>query len=221
MKKIFFASLISVSAFISAQNTRNVGDFSKLKAYDRLNVELIPAADAKVEIIGYEDDDVETINKNGELKIRMSVAKLMQGTDTKVKVYYTSLNDVQASQGAVITSPSTLESSMLNLTSNEGSKINLKIDTSNLTAKLNSGAEINLTGKAISQDLTVNSGAKFSGKNLDSENAKITVNAGGVAEVFADSAVSTTTRAGGRIEVYGNPNDRNVKKIAGGKVNFH
>ena len=221
MKRIFFATMLSVSAFAFSQNTRNVGEFSRLKTYDRLQVELIPSREAKVEIVGYEDGDVETVNKNGELKIRMSVAKILQGADTKIKVYYTSLNDIQASQGSVITSSSTLDSSMLKLTSNEGSKITLKIDTSNLTAKLNSGAEINVTGKAVSQDLTVNSGAKFYGKELNAENAKVSVNAGGVAEVYADAAVNTTTRAGGRIEVYGNPDDRNVKKVAGGKVNFH
>lgn len=221
MKKFFITSLVAVSSFLCAQTTRNVGDFLKVKAYDRINVELIPSDEPKVEIFGYEDADVETVNKNGELKIRMTAVKILQGAETKVKVYYTSLNDIQASQGAVITSSSSVESSMLALTSNEGSKITLRINTSNLNVKLNSGGEMSLSGIAGSQDITVNSGAKFYGKDLESDNAKVTVNAGGVAEVYASSAVNATTRAGGRIEVYGNPENRNVKKVAGGKVNFH
>ncbi|MGC4129928.1 MAG: head GIN domain-containing protein [Bergeyella sp.] len=221
MKKILTASLIAVSAMIFAQSSRNMGDFSKLKVYDRIQAELIPSDEARVEIIGNNDGDVETVNKNGELKIKMTAVKLLQGDGIKVKVYYSSLNDIQASQGAVITSSSPVESSMLGLTANEGSRISLEIETSKLNAKLNSGGEISVSGTAENQDIIVNSGGKFSGKKVDSQNAEVTANAGGEAEVYAEKSAKATTRAGGRIKIYGNPDDRDEKKIAGGTISFH
>ena len=220
MKKIVLSSLFAVSAFSFAQTTRNVGDFSQLKVYDRINVELISSSKNKIEISGIDESEIETINKNGELKIKMMTPKILQGDATKVKVYYENLTDVQGSQGAIITSDDVLKSSLLNLTSNEGSKITLKVNADNLKVKGNSGGEITLSGKADSQNIVMSSGAKFYGKEMSAKNASVTVNAGGVAEVFAKDAVETTTRAGGKIEVYGNPQTRNNKKIAGGKVVF-
>lgn len=212
--------MVSSSAFVFAQSTRNVGDFSLLKVYDRINVELIPSDKNEVEILGRSESDVETLNKNGELKIRMTTTKILQGDATKVKVYYQKLTDVQGSQGAVITSGEPLKSSLLSLTSNEGSKITLKVDTDKLNIKGNSGGEITVSGRADSQDIVISSGAQFFGKNVESGNASVSVNAGGVAEVFANDTVETTTRAGGRIDVYGDPQNRNSKKVAGGKVVF-
>ncbi len=220
MKKLLAISGMLCSTLFFAQISRSVGDFTLLKVYDRINVELIPSQESKVVISGDNDEFVETVNKNGELKIRTATTKIMQGTTIEVKVYYESLTDIQGSQGSVITSSETLDSSLLNLTSNEGSKINLRINADKLNVKGNSGGEITVTGKANSQDIVMNSGAKFNGKNLDSRNATATVNAGGFAEIFADNSVETTTRAGGKIEVYGDPDNRNSKKVAGGKVIF-
>lgn len=110
---------------------------------------------------------------------------------------------------------------MLSLTSNEGSKINLNIDASKLNIKTNSGGEIKISGTADNQDVVVNSGGKYYGKDTESKNTKVTANAGGVAEVNVSGSVNATTRAGGIIEIYGDPEDRKVKNIIGGKINFH
>lgn len=220
MKKILLVAFASVTTIAFAQNTRNLGNYSMLKVYDRITVDLIPAQEEKVEISSGNLDDVETINKNGELKIRMSPAKVLQGSSTKVKVYYTNLSDIQASQGSVIKSNATVESKLLNVTANEGSEVDLSVETQKLVAKGNSGGKLKIDGKADSQDIIMNSGALFYGKNVKSGLASVTVNAGGFAEVYSDDTVETTTRAGGTIEVYGDPETRNSKKVIGGKVIF-
>ena len=219
MKKIAVALILGVFQISLAQISRNVGEFSSLKVYDKITVTLIPANDNKVESSSL-DADVETVNKNGELKIRMAPAKILQGNQVSVTVYYQNLNDLQASQGSSISSTETLQTKMLTLTSNEGSKIKLEIDTGKLNVKTNSGGEIILTGNADYQDIVVNSGGKFNGQNLESLTATISANAGGTAEVFASESVNATTRAGGVIDVYGDPEDRKFKNVIGGKINF-
>ena len=79
---------------------------------------------------------------------------------------------------------------------------------------------IEVSGISTEQDIIVNSGSKFSGKDLDSESVKVTSNAGGNAIVNASESVTATTRAGGVIDVYGDPGERNIKNIIGGKINF-
>ena len=203
-----------------AQSTRNVGDFSSLKVYNKINVTLIGSNESKVET-EENDPDIETVNKNGELKIKLSPAKILSGDQVSVKVFYEKLNDIQASQGSSISSSEELDANMLSLTSNEGSKVNLNLDVSKLNIKTNSGGEIKISGTADNQDVVVNSGGKYFGKEVKSQNTKVTANAGGVAEVNVSESVNATTRAGGIIEIYGDPADRKIKNIIGGKINFH
>ncbi|HPW89233.1 MAG TPA: head GIN domain-containing protein [Kaistella chaponensis] len=219
MNKLFGGFLFIFSQFFFAQSARNVGDFSSLKVYDKISVVLIHSTENKVET-DRENADLETVNKNGELKIRMAPAKILQGNQVSVKVFYKNLNDIQASQGSVISAEGEVESNMLSLTSNEGSSINIAVNSKTLSAKLNSGGEITVTGNAGHQEILVNSGAKFLGKNIESESASVTTNAGGFAEVNVTDSVNATTRAGGVIDIYGDPNDRKVKNVIGGKINF-
>ena len=219
MKKIVFGFFVVLSQVAYSQTSKNFGDFSSVKAYDRINVKLVKSSENKVEISG-DDSDVEIVNKNGELKIRMIPTKIMQGDKVSVTVFYENLNEIQASQGSKITSEDSVENGILNITSNEGSILNLKIEADILNAKTNSGGIINISGTAKTQDVLVNSGANFNGKNLKSEVTSVTTNAGGNADVYASKTVTATNRAGGNINVYGSPENRNTKNMLGGKINF-
>ena len=219
MKKIVFGFLVVLSQVAYSQITKNFGDFNSVKAYDRINVTLVKSSENKVEISG-DDSDVEIVNKNGELKIRMIPTKIMQGDKVSVTVFYENLNEIQASQGSKITSEDAVENGILNITSNEGSILNLKIEADILNAKTNSGGIINISGTAKTQDVLVNSGANFNGRNLKSEVTSVTTNAGGNADVYASKTVTATNRAGGNINVYGSPKNRNTKNMLGGKINF-
>lgn len=218
MKKIIFGVLIVLSQIAYSQTSKNFGDFSSVKAYDRINVALVKSSENKVEIS--DDSDIEIVNKNGELKIRMIPTKIMQGDKVFVTVFYENLNDIQASQGSKITSEDAIEGGILNITSNEGSILNLKIETDVLNAKTNSGGIIHISGTAKTQDVLVNSGANFNGRNLKSEVTSVTTNAGGNAEVYASKTITATNRAGGTISIYGSPKDRNTKNMLGGKIYF-
>ena len=219
MKKIVFGFLVVLSQVAYSQTSKNFGDFSSVKTYDRINVTLVKSSENKVEIYG-DDSDVEIVNKNGELKIRMIPTKIMQGDKVSVTVFYENLNEIQASQGSKITSEDAVENGILNITSNEGSILNLKIEADILNAKTNSGGIINISGTAKTQDVLVNSGANFNGRNLKSEVTSVTTNAGGNADVYASKTVTATNRAGGNINVYGSPENRNTKNMLGGKINF-
>lgn len=219
MNKLLGGFLLVASQMYFSQSARNVGDFSSIKVYDKITVILIQSNESKVETEG-DNADVETVNKNGELKIRMAPTQILQGDKVSVKVFYKNLNDIQASQGSKISSSEEIESNMLTLVSNEGSKINLAVNSKSVNAKLNSGGEINLSGKVVHQDIVVNSGARYLAKNVESENATVTTNAGGFAELNISESINATTRAGGVIDVYGDPNDRKVKNVIGGKINF-
>jgi len=107
------------------------------------------------------------------------------------------------------------------VTSNEGSQIDINVDTAVLEGKVNTGGMLKLAGKSDSQSVVVNTGGKYDGQNLKTSITSITTNAGGQASVYASKSVDATTRAGGVIDVYGTPATKNDKKVVGGKINYH
>ena len=94
-------------------------------------------------------------------------------------------------------------------------------DSKKARQKRHTRVRAKISGTADNQDVVVNSGGKYFGKEVKSQNTKVTANAGGVAEVNVSESVNATTRAGGIVEIYGDPEDRKVKNIIGGKINFH
>lgn len=221
MKNIFFTAVTILSTSISfAQVEKNLGDYNSLKVYDRIPVELIKSNTNKVVITGELEKEVEAVNKNGELKIKMNSLNLLSGTKVKVKVYYENLYDIQASQGSQITSEDKIDSSILKLTSNEGSSIKLDVETTKLDAKINSGSEIIIKGNTDILTVNANAGGKFYGKTLVAKNATLTTNAGGIIESNVTDILDAKTRAGGSIDIYGSPNVKNTKSIAGGSISF-
>lgn len=219
MKKVLGSFLLVAAQLVFAQSARNVGEFSSLKVYDKIKITLVKSDNARVEL-PQDNPDVETINKNGELKIRMAPAMILQGGNISVKVYYENLNDIQASQGSSISAEDELDARMLTLVSNEGSTIDARVNTANLNVKSNSGGEVKLTGIAENQDVLVSAGGKYFGETVESETAKVTANAGAVAVVTVTGSVNATTRAGGIIDIYGDPEQRKVRNVIGGKINF-
>ena len=221
MKKKFLGIFLFVGIIFSfGQVERAVGNFSSLKVYDRINVELIESSKNTVEISGDEDGRIEIINKNGELKVRTKTTQFLKGENVRVKVYYDNLNEIQASQGAVIISNEILKANALKLISNEGSSIILELKVNQLAVRGNSGGEFKLSGSAKSQDIVMNSGAVFNGEKIKGEQVSIAVNAGGEAKVYTTETISAKIRAGGNIKIYGNPKNRNISTLIGGKINF-
>lgn len=220
IKQILTTMMIAAGTTLAFAQMKNVGSFTKLKVFDQINVELIPGDEYKADISGKNASNVEFVNSGNELKVRMVTSKVMQGDATKIILYYKNLGSIQASQGSIISSTSPITSSNLSLISNEGSVIDVLANSAAITSKVNTGGLIKIAGETTTQDVVVNAGGKYEGADMKSENTSVTVNAGGEANVFASQDVTTTTRAGGIINVYGNPENRNEKKVIGGKVNY-
>ncbi len=220
MKKIFLAtSFVIVSQFAFAQE-KSLSPFTSLKVFDNINVKLVPSTSYKSDTQGDNVDDIEFVNTGDELKVRMKTAKVLQGNKTTVTLYYKEINSLQVSQGARITSDKTLKANKLNLVCNEGGNINLDVDVSVLDTKINTGGKIEITGKANSQTAVINTGGDYSAKNLKTDIASISITAGGNASVYAKKSIDAKVKAGGNINVYGNPKTQNNKTFAGGKINY-
>jgi hypothetical protein len=217
MKKFVF-SLLLISSLTFAQTEKKVGDFHKVTAFDQITVELIASDENKVELSGVNSDEVELVNKNGELKLRMPLTNLLKGNQVKAKVYYTDLDAIEANEGSQISNNDVIKATNFDIIAKEGAKIDISLDVAKATVKLTSGAIVKTSGTAKNQDVLVSAGAIYNGKDLTTEQTSISSNAGGEAEVFATEFIEAKARAGSDIMIYGNPKQVTKKTFAAGHI---
>ena len=217
MKKLIY-SLLLISTLCFSQTEKEVGDFNKVTTFDQIDVRLIPGDVNKVVLSGKGSDEVEIVNKNGELKIRMPFSKLLDGDNISATVYFKKIDAVEANEGSRISSEKEITNTSFDIKAKEGAEIHLNIQVEKLIVRVANGSKIELEGIATNQDVLVNSGGEYKGDKLHTNLTDITVNAGGNASVFATELVTAKVRAGGTITIYGKPKQINKKIVAGGSI---
>jgi hypothetical protein len=218
MKKLVIIAFVFLSQLTNAQVTRNLGDFDEVKVFDKITVKLISSSENKVVITGDRADEVETVNKNGELKIRMPFPQLLSGNNIVVKLYFNSIESISASEGSSVSSETDFKQTMLDLNAKSGAEINLKIEVDKVNAKASAGGIINVSGKATNQDVVITSGGILKAKNLHTTQTSISVAAGGKSEIYATTLVDAKVKAGGSIYIYGKPKQINKEVFIGGTI---
>ena len=167
---------------------------------------------------GNGSEEVELINKNGELKIRMPLTKLLSGDNVSATLYFKNIDAIEANEGSRISSQVVFKAIAFDIIAKEGSQIKLNLDVDKLTVRSSNGSNVNVSGKAKNQDAIINSGGELDAEDLITTQTSITANAGGEANVYATDFVDAKTRAGGNIKIYGKPKQINKKTVLGGTI---
>jgi hypothetical protein len=220
MKRILAITFLVATALLTAQNPKEkgVGDFSEVKVFDLIEVNLIKSDINKVEITGDDIEDVEVINKDGKLKIRMKLDKSFNGDRTFVAVYYTKLKVIDGNEGAFISSNELIVQNSIELRAQEGAHLKIGLDVDKVDIRAVTGGIIETRGKAISQEISLNTGGIYQGKTFETKNTSVSIKAAGEAEVYASKEVNAKVLAGGDVYIYGNPEHIQEKTTLGGRV---
>ena len=221
MKKIIYLmALVVLPNLLSAQTERKIGDFQKLSVYDGINVELIKSDTNRVEIKGKNTAYIVVKNKNGDLKIRLSVERRFSGNRTKVSVFYKSLYSIISHEGANVFSKDTINQADLNLKANSGSRQNMIVKLNTLQATATAGAKINIKGLAKYQELSATTGAEIMVSKVENEEANVVSTTGALIDVSTTKDLKVNSKIGGIINVH-TKTDKITEKISvGGAVNY-
>ncbi|PNW30314.1 head GIN domain-containing protein [Formosa algae] len=220
MKQLVIVFIACLSLGLQAQNDveKTVGDFKELKVYDLIHVNLIKSDINKITVSGNNADKVETVNKNGTLKVRMSLDNIFNGENTKVNVYYTAIDVIDVNEGALVKSDDAVEQFEIELKAQEGGKIDMPLKVSFVVVKSITGGEITTSGTAKNEQINILTGGIYNGQLLESETSKVSIHAAGEAHVKASKTVDATIRAGGDVYIYGKPETVNENKVLGGRI---
>ena len=220
-KSVIFLLLISLSFTFSQNNDeRKIGEFYKLQTYDLLKINLIKSDVNKVIVNGEHPNYVVVKNKNGNLKIRMSLEKRLGGSETKVDLYYKSIYRIEAKEGSMVFSKDTIEEPSLYIKSESGATVSAKIKTTDLNANALTGGKISLSGAANHNEIKAVTGGQVLAKNLITETTQVLIKAGGLVNVYATSFLEIDLKAGGEVNVFHKTNKIVEKITLGGIVNY-
>lgn len=220
--KSFFLMLCFVTSVAVAQDRieKNLGDFTELKTYRGLQVELIKSDHPKIIIEGNKASSVTITNKNGLLKLSMKIENTFSSDEVMVYLHYAKpISLIDANEGSNIFSDQEIAQDRMEVRAQEGARIKLELAVQDLEVVTSTGAYINLEGKAVSQDVRANTGGIYKGARLETEHTKINAATGGNAEVFASKSLDANASTAGTIDIKGEPEQVSKKASTGGNIN--
>ena len=219
MKKIILMLFVFATQINYGQTTIKLDDFDQLKVFDQLNITLIPSTENKIVITGTNQNNVETVNKNGLLKVRIYLTKILEDNkDLKVTLYFKNIQGIDANEGSLVYCKDVFKQISMDVSTQEGARIEVELDVDKASVKAYSGGIISLMGKAITQKVSINSGGIVKAKDLVTSQTTINISAGGNAEINATTLVDAKVNAGGSIYIYGKPKQIKQQALAGGTI---
>ena len=220
MKKVLIMLLVTTAAFAQDRIEKNLGDFTDLKTYRGLPVELIKSDSPKLIIEGNKASSVTVKNANGVLKLSLKIENTFSSDEVMVYLHYKDpVSVIDGNEGSNIYSNEVLSQDKIVVRAQEGARVKLELDVKNLEVVTSTGGYVNLSGKAETQDVKVNTGGIYKGAMLKTEHTKVNAATGGNAEVFASKSVDAKASTAGIIDIEGDPEQVSRKESTGGNIN--
>ncbi len=219
MKKMSVLIVLLVSSLGFAQVNKNLGEFDKVSVFDRISVQLIPSNENRIEITGNRSQEVELVNNNGTLKIRMEFGKLLDGDDISAKLYFKQIDEIDASEGSYVICDAPIKQTVMKVNTKEGAEIRLVLDVKKVNLRAVTGGILKIKGKATNSDVSVGTGGVLQGDELQTVQTTVKITTGGEADIRASELVDAKVRAGGNITIYGSPQQIKKSTTLGGSIN--
>ena len=203
--------------------TKNLGDYTTLKVYNGIELELIKSTESKLVITGNKSEMVTVKNVDNTLKITLPFSIKPENNSANgqvlVKLYYMNpIAVIDANEGATITGKE-IKQEKLEVNSQERAFINLVLDVKHLEVRASSGGIIKLSGSVKNQDVNVDLYGIYNGYALlATSNSTVNAGTGAKAEISAGETLKAKVSFGGSIFYKGNPEVLKDKKVVGGII---
>lgn len=219
LKLLLPVFLFSFLFTLQAQDVREeLEEFTELKVFNGLEVQLIPSGENRIEITGHSKKEVKFNIVDNRLEIRLKLSNIWSKDNTLIKVYGNSVENINAIQGAFVEVNGVLEAEELALKSQEGANIVARVNSRKITSKIITKGSISLEGKATEQVVEINTGGHFYGRDLQTQETEISTGTAGKAEIRATKYVKASASLGGTIEIFGRPEEVDTKTSLGGRI---
>ncbi len=205
----------------SAQTTitKKLGEFTTIKVFNGINLELVKSTENKIIITGQKAEKVTVKNKNNTLKVALKFPETTADGKVRITVYYESiLQVIDANEGATVTGKG-ITQPQVEIKAQEGAFINMVVNVKHLKVKSTSGAVIKLSGVTKNQTVEANLGGMYHGyKLMVSDLNYVRAGSGSKVEVQSGETLDAKVSFGGSIFYKGTPEVFKDKKVIGGVI---
>ena len=232
MRSNLFLACLLISATGFAQTKEiPVTQFSEMRIAGPFKVTLIKAAKAKVEIDYRSIDPKEVVAEcsGDELEIRIRHHGLFDFDDdwdknrnrnyATVTIYYTSLKEINVSEGVSIRGSEPIIATRLKLRSRMGAEMNLNLQVKELILESSMGSDVDLTGTAEDFDIRAKMGTDIDASRLKSQNVTVSASMGASVRVYAENELNASANFGASVTCKGNPKHKNTSGTFGADFN--
>ena len=229
--------LIFATAFTAkAQQTRQVGDFTGIKAGDEFEVLIVQGTEnaLKVDAPDSLQSKIKTEVQNGILvisaegKIRNEKHDVIVGADgVKTKKVYErvfvnitikSLASLDVSGSANVKSENELICDKLVIKSNGAGDIHLEVKAAEIKTDISGAGDVALKGSTQLLTADISGAGDLKASNLEADKAKVQVSGAGDAKVNVKQSLDADVSGAGSVIYKGNPAERTVSISGAGSV---
>ena len=201
------------------EETRNIGNFEKIKVSHGLEVHLIP--DEREHVRVFADDnlfDVIITEVDGDVLKIYTENRIRRARAKKVYVHYIEISEIKSSSGAHVKTDDLLVTRFLETEASSGSHQKLEINADQLRSRCSSGAHIKLSGKAEEASLRASSGAHIKAGELSTKECEADVSSGAHIHIEVTDNFDGEASSGGHIYYSGSPRVTNSNASSGGQI---
>lgn len=221
IKYLFFICFLGFSQILIAQRreTRSLSSFSAISVGQAIDVEITPGdkEEAVIEVDGARPENVITEVFGDRLKIRMERGN-WRNVDVNVYVTYKSIDEIDVSSAADLSTNGTLVSDQLEVEVSSAGDVELEIDVKELEVRVASAGDLTVEGKATEQYVKVSSSGDYDGYDLESERAEVDASSSGDARVYVTDKLEADASSSGSIYYKGEPTKVYADSSSGGRV---
>ncbi len=199
---------------------RNVSGFDRVSVSSGMNLYLKQGSSESLTI---EAEDsiiprIQTVVKNGELKIRYKYSVLGSinlYSPTNIYLTVKDLRELDVSSGVTVESEE-INSDSLKVDLSSGADGKMIITANKLVVDLSSGSRLEISGQADEQNIDLGSGGEYDARDLISKSVVIDASSGSNAVVNASENLEVDISSGATVEYSGSP--KVISDISSGGV---
>ncbi len=198
---------------------RAVSDFSGVRGSAGMDVYLTEGDENLVVVEADENlmEVIETYVEGNTLKIS-TTKSIGKSKSRKVHVTFKSLDKIEASSGADVTSNSIIRSETLSLDSSSGADLEVEIFAKEVYINTSSGSDLKVSGRANRVIADASSGSDLRARALETKSCRAEASSGATISITVLDQMEGSASSGGDIRYYGNPSDVSVRENPSGDI---
>lgn len=233
-KSILFVCALMIASTIHAQKrikgngnvttiTRTTSEYDGVKFAGSFDYILVAGKEGNITIEGEENllQYIITEVKDGQLIVRMENRINMQTSRNKtikITVPFESINSVSLSGSGDVWNEHVIAANKLKVLLTGSGDVKLKIKTGSLEATLTGSGDLELKGETESSLINVTGSGDFEGFDLNANDAEVSVNGSGSAQIVCNGHLKARVAGSGDIKYTGTPKKEDNKVSGSGRI---